>query len=70
MKRSEAIDILADYLIIIHPFGEIDLQKLKKDTENLLSLIEEDLGMLPPGKTYAVHGVVTHLNNEWDKEDE
>jgi hypothetical protein len=60
MKRSEAIQILSQYIdrytgVPLHP-------------DSLLDYIEKEVGMIPPGDKYTVHGLVTYLNNEWDKE--
>lgn len=69
MKRSEMINIIYGEIMDIKdtsPKSYLDLTK-HEAIELVMDLLESK-GMLPPGDKYTVHGVVTHLNNEWDKE--
>ena len=69
MKRSEAVEGMFGYMLTLQTFSVVSVHELKKEITKLLNFIEKDIKMLPPGERYTVHGVVTHLHNEWDKED-
>lgn len=67
MKRSEALFKIENFILDNYALEYLTFSP-KEVAEKTLEFIEKELNMLPPGDKYTVHGVVTHLNNEWDRE--
>jgi hypothetical protein len=62
MKRSEAVSIIQFYLY--DSVVDDDLEKLKKDADQILTKLEE-AGMLPPHHPKRM-GSAWHVSSGWD----